>query len=179
MNSQQRRGGLAEKWTSVLRLVVKTAGNRRERSGPTSPPRRAGSIRSPRPCDHAGRAFVERVFQPVRPIHPRADQATPRAGARPATQTARDGPPDCGNECRQRHRNSLWACAQANTTEEQFAASPDLNAIFDNVIIDSMDAQKSIADELLNYPDKRALMIWILLNQLGLYEKLKARATGV
>ena len=67
----------------------------------------------------------------------------------------------------------------ANNTEEQFAASPDLNAIFGNVIIDSMDAQQSMAVELLNYPDKRALMIWIMLKQLGLYEKLRARATGV
>jgi hypothetical protein len=33
--------------------------------------------------------------------------------------------------------------------------------------------------QVLNSPEIRAGLIRILLNQLGLYEKLKARATGV
>jgi type I restriction enzyme R subunit len=67
----------------------------------------------------------------------------------------------------------------ANNTEEQFAASPDLNAVVDNAVIDSMDAQQSLSVQVLNSPEIRAGLIRILLNQLGLYEKLKARATGV
>jgi type I restriction enzyme R subunit len=67
----------------------------------------------------------------------------------------------------------------ANNTEEQFAASPDLNAVVDNAVIDSMDAQQSLSVQVLNSPEIRAGLIRILLNQLGLYEKLKTRATGV
>jgi hypothetical protein len=42
-----------------------------------------------------------------------------------------------------------------------------------------MDAQQSLSVQVLNSPEIRAGLIRILLNQLGLYEKLKTRATGV
>jgi len=69
--------------------------------------------------------------------------------------------------------------SKENNTEEQFRASPDLNAVVDNAVIDSMDAQQSLSVQVLNSPEIRAGLIRILLNQLGLYEKLKTRATGV
>ena len=64
----------------------------------------------------------------------------------------------------------------ANNTEEQFRASPDLHAVVDNAVIDSMDAQQALSVQVLNSPEIRAGLIRILLNQLGLYERLKTRA---
>lgn len=64
----------------------------------------------------------------------------------------------------------------ANNTEEQFRASPDLHAVIDNAVIDSMDAQQALSVQVLNSPEIRAGLIRILLNQLGLYERLKTRA---
>jgi type I restriction enzyme R subunit len=59
----------------------------------------------------------------------------------------------------------------ANNTEEQFRATPNLNAV-----IDSMDAQQALSVQVLNSPEIRAGLIRILLNQLGLYERLKIHA---
>ena len=64
----------------------------------------------------------------------------------------------------------------ANNTEEQFRASPDLHTVVDNAVIDSMDAQQALSVQVLNSPEIRAGLIRILLNQLGLYERLKTRA---
>jgi type I restriction enzyme R subunit len=64
----------------------------------------------------------------------------------------------------------------ANNSEEQFRASPDLHAVVDNAVIDSMDAQQALSVQVLNSPEIRAGLIRILLNQLGLYERLKTRA---
>ena len=64
----------------------------------------------------------------------------------------------------------------AKNSEEQFRASPDLNAVVDNAVIDSLDAQQALSVQVLNSPEIRAGLIRILLNQLGLYERLKTRA---
>lgn len=65
-----------------------------------------------------------------------------------------------------------------SNTKEQFASSPDImNQILD-AIIESMDAQSELGTRALNSIAIREGLKWILLNQLGLYEKLKSRALG-
>jgi type I restriction enzyme R subunit len=65
-----------------------------------------------------------------------------------------------------------------SNTKEQFASSPDImNQILD-AIIESMDAQSELGTRALNSIAIREGLKWILLNQLGLYEKLKSRAVG-
>ena len=64
----------------------------------------------------------------------------------------------------------------ANNTEEQFRASSDLNTVIDNAVIDSMDAQQALSVQPLNSSEIRAGLFRILLNQLGLYKRLKTRA---
>jgi type I restriction enzyme, R subunit len=66
----------------------------------------------------------------------------------------------------------------ASNSKEQFANSPDLTTGILNAIIDSMDAQTELSTRALNSPDIRESLKRLLLNQLGLYEKLRSRATG-
>lgn len=66
----------------------------------------------------------------------------------------------------------------ANNSKEQFANSPDLTNEIMNAIIDAMDVQTELSTKALNSAKIRDGLKQILLNQLGLYEKLKSRATG-
>ena len=66
----------------------------------------------------------------------------------------------------------------ASNTKEQFANSPDITNEILTAIIDSMDAQTELSTRALNSAAIREGLKIILLNQLGLYEKLKSRAIG-
>lgn len=66
----------------------------------------------------------------------------------------------------------------ASNTKEQFANSPDITNEILTAIIDSMDAQTELSTRALNSTAIREGLKVILLNQLGLYEKLKSRAIG-
>ena len=65
----------------------------------------------------------------------------------------------------------------ANNSKEQFANSPDLTSEILTAVMDSMDAQTDLSAKALNSAVIREGLKQILLNQLGLYEKLKARAS--
>jgi type I restriction enzyme, R subunit len=66
----------------------------------------------------------------------------------------------------------------ASNSEQQFAHSPDLTNEILTAIIDSMDAQVELSTRALNSEEIRDSLKRVLLGQLGLYEKLKARAIG-
>ena len=67
----------------------------------------------------------------------------------------------------------------ANNSKEQFANSPDLTNEIMNAIIDAMDVQTELSSRALNSGEIRESLKGLMLNQLGLYEKLKSRAAGV
>ena len=67
----------------------------------------------------------------------------------------------------------------ANNTPEQFAASPDLTKQLRDAMMDSHDAQQSLSTQALNSEVIMEGLKHLLLHHLGLYEKLKKRATGV
>ena len=64
----------------------------------------------------------------------------------------------------------------ANNTKEQFSTSPDLSTEILNAIIDAMDVQAELSTRALNSPKIQEGLKRIMLNQLQLYEKLRARA---
>jgi len=66
----------------------------------------------------------------------------------------------------------------ANNSKEQFANSPDLTSEIMNAIIDAMDVQADLSTKALNSAEIRESLKGLMLNQLGLYEKLKSRAVG-
>ncbi|QDS88757.1 Type I restriction enzyme R protein [Rosistilla ulvae] len=66
----------------------------------------------------------------------------------------------------------------ANNSKEQFANSPDLTNEIMNAIIDAMDVQVDLSSKALNSAEIRESLKGLMLNQLGLYEKLKSRAIG-
>ncbi|WP_153559234.1 type I restriction endonuclease subunit R [Roseimaritima sediminicola] len=66
----------------------------------------------------------------------------------------------------------------ANNSAAQFANSPDLSNELVNAIIDAMDVQTELSTKALNSPEIQDGLKQILLNQLGLYENLKARAAS-
>ncbi len=66
----------------------------------------------------------------------------------------------------------------ANNSKEQFASSPDLTKTIMDAIIDAMDVQADLSTRALNSSDVRESLKGLMLNQLGLYETLKSRATG-
>jgi type I restriction enzyme, R subunit len=66
----------------------------------------------------------------------------------------------------------------ANNSKEQFANSPDLTNEIMNAIIDAMDVQAELSTRALNSAEIRESLKGLMLNQLGLYEKLKSRAVG-
>jgi len=63
----------------------------------------------------------------------------------------------------------------ANNTKEQFASSPDLSNEIVTAVIDSMDAQTELSTRALNSPEILAGLKVLLLDRLGLYEKLRDR----
>lgn len=66
----------------------------------------------------------------------------------------------------------------ANNSKEQFANSPDLTKEILNAVMESMEAQSELSTRALNSEEIREGLKRVLLNQLGLYEKLKERAAG-
>jgi len=64
-----------------------------------------------------------------------------------------------------------------NNSREQFANSPDLTNEILTAVMESMDAQTDLSTKALNSAAIREGLKQILLNHLGLYEKLKARAS--
>lgn len=67
----------------------------------------------------------------------------------------------------------------ANNSKEQFANSPDLTSEILTAVMDSMDAQTELSTQALNSQAIRDGLKLILLERLGLYEKLRGRATSV
>ncbi|MCA9171953.1 MAG: hypothetical protein KDB23_30005, partial [Planctomycetales bacterium] len=63
----------------------------------------------------------------------------------------------------------------ANNSKEQFANSPDLNRELQDAVMESMDAQAELAARALNSTQVLEGLKAILLNHLGLYERLKER----
>jgi len=64
----------------------------------------------------------------------------------------------------------------ANNSKEQFANSPDLSSQIMDAIIESMDVQAELSKRAIDSPEIRAGLQRILLEKLGIYEKLRARA---
>lgn len=65
--------------------------------------------------------------------------------------------------------------AQSNS-KEQFSNSPDLQKELIDAVINSMDAQTELSTRALNSPEILAGLKLILLDRLGLYEKLRGLA---
>ena len=65
----------------------------------------------------------------------------------------------------------------ASNSKEQFANSPDLTGEILNAVMESMEAQTELSTQALNSEVIREGLKVILLNQLGLYEQLKQRAS--
>ena len=66
----------------------------------------------------------------------------------------------------------------ANNSKEQFANSPDLTSEILSAVMDSMDAQTELSTRAINSEEIREGLKLILLDRLGLYEKLRTRATS-
>ena len=66
----------------------------------------------------------------------------------------------------------------ANNSKEQFANSPDLTSKILTAVMDSMDAQTELSTRAVNSGEIREGLKLILLDRLGLYEKLRTRATS-
>jgi type I restriction enzyme R subunit len=64
----------------------------------------------------------------------------------------------------------------ANESKEQFAHSPDLTSETLTAVMDSMDAQAELNTRALNSDAIREELKQVLLNQLGLHEKLMEQA---
>ncbi|MGC4083668.1 MAG: type I restriction endonuclease [Vicinamibacterales bacterium] len=64
----------------------------------------------------------------------------------------------------------------ANNTKEQFANSPDLNSELLNAIMSAFDAHTTMSTQALNSDAVRDGMKDVLLNYVGLFEALRARA---
>ena len=65
----------------------------------------------------------------------------------------------------------------ANNTKEQFANSPDLRAELMSAIIGALDAHTTMSTQALDSEAIRIGLRDVLLNQAGLYETLRARAS--
>ena len=66
----------------------------------------------------------------------------------------------------------------ANNSKEQFANSPDLTSEILLAVMDSMDAQTELGTRAINSEEIRKGLKLILLDRLGLYEKLRTRASS-
>ncbi len=65
-----------------------------------------------------------------------------------------------------------------NNTKEQFANSPDLKTELLNAIMGALDAHTSMSTQALNSETVQRGIKDILLNNAGLYETLRVKATG-
>ena len=66
----------------------------------------------------------------------------------------------------------------SSNSKEQFANSPDLTDEILTAVMDSMDAQAELSTRALNSEQIREGLKLILLDRLGLYEKLRTRASS-
>lgn len=66
----------------------------------------------------------------------------------------------------------------SNNSKEQFASSPDLNKELDNAVIEALDAHASMSTKVLNSPKVKDGLLRFLLEQSGLWEKLREAATA-
>jgi type I restriction enzyme R subunit len=66
----------------------------------------------------------------------------------------------------------------SGNTSEQFAGSPDIDGELANAIIEALDAHTLMSTQALNSPEVRRGIKDILLNHLGLWERLRAKAAG-
>lgn len=74
---------------------------------------------------------------------------------------------------------SAMLAQQANSNSaEQFAGSPDLDSELLSAIIDALDAHTAMSTQALNSETVRRGIKDILLNHLGLWERLRAKAAG-
>jgi type I restriction enzyme R subunit len=64
----------------------------------------------------------------------------------------------------------------ANNTKQQFGASPALRMEHLNAIMDALDAHTAMSKQAHNSESVREGMLDVLLNHLGLWEALRARA---
>ena len=62
-----------------------------------------------------------------------------------------------------------------NNTPEQFYASPDLLATFNDAIIASMDAHQSMSTQVLSDDRIKLGLLHLVMHQMGLYDYLRAR----
>jgi type I restriction enzyme R subunit len=67
----------------------------------------------------------------------------------------------------------------ANNSKEQFASSPDLSGEILEAIMTAMDVQTELSTRAINSKEIQEGLKRIMLNQLGLYEKLRAKAAAV
>jgi type I restriction enzyme R subunit len=68
---------------------------------------------------------------------------------------------------------------QATTnSKEQFAGSPDLMPELENAIIDALEAHRSMSTQAINSESVQAGLADILLNHVGLWERLRERAAA-
>ena len=66
-----------------------------------------------------------------------------------------------------------------NNSKEQFANSPDLTSEILMAVMESMDAQSELSTRAINSVEIREGLKLILLDRLGLCEKLRGRAAGL
>jgi type I restriction enzyme R subunit len=68
---------------------------------------------------------------------------------------------------------------QATTnSKEQFAGSPDLMPELENAIIDALEAHRSMSTQAINSDSVQAGLADILLNHVGLWERLRERTAA-
>jgi type I restriction enzyme R subunit len=74
--------------------------------------------------------------------------------------------------------SELLVAQAASNSKEQFAGSPDLMPELQNAIIDALDAHQSMSTQALNSDVVQAGLADILLNHVGLWERLRERAAA-
>lgn len=62
----------------------------------------------------------------------------------------------------------------AHNSKEQFAGSPDLKGALVNAAIDALDAHTLMSTQVLNDASVQAALMDILLNHVGLWDRLRA-----
>jgi type I restriction enzyme R subunit len=72
--------------------------------------------------------------------------------------------------------SELLVAQAASNSKEQFAGSPDLMPELQNAIIEALEAHQSMSTQALNSDAVQAGLADILLNHVGLWERLRERA---
>jgi type I restriction enzyme R subunit len=74
--------------------------------------------------------------------------------------------------------SELLVAQAASNSKEQFAGSPDLMPELQNAIIEALEAHQSMSTQALNSDAVQAGLADILLNHVGLWERLRERAAA-